>query len=312
MDEREVCARAQTLRNELLAQFERYDDVVGTRGFGLYEAQDSDVVVDTYLKSGTTLTQQLMYQLLCAAGRVEGDAAGEAFDDISEVVPFIDACHATGVVVPRNKCAPRCFKSHSRADKFDGRQRYIYCFREPRRVIASLVDFTMDWTLPHACAEPDPVRAQAYRLWVADQYLGTRTWYEHVKSWRDAKRRGARVLFLEYDDMVRDLDATIRTVAAFMDVPVTDQVLATVRRKCARDHMVPDVRFNDLHISDVMGWNKKLGNRVRPVDAKSFKSVEFGADLLAEFRSLYKTVLDVEDYAELKRTLLEMNGKQPM
>ncbi len=310
MDEQEVRTRAQTLKKKLLVKFREQNQVLGTQGLDLYEAEESDVIVDTFPKSGTTLMQQLLYQLLCASGRVEGDSFGEAFKDISEVVPFIDACHKTGTVVPRNKCAPRCFKSHATADKFNGDQSYIYCFREAHRVSASFFDFNLDWKVPEACTEPDVVREEAYRLWVADYFLATRRWYEHVASWRDARRRGARVLFVEYEDMVRNIDATIRTVAAFIGVPVTDKFLATVRRKCARDHMLGDARFDIWLVSDIMGWNKKLGKRVRPVDAKSFKSVDLGADLMAEFRSLYKSVLDVEDFAELKRTLLEMNSKQ--
>ncbi len=310
MGEQKVCVRAQALHKELLAVWQRYEEVIGTKGFDLYEPEESDVIVDTYSKSGTTLTQQLVYQLLCATGRVEGDTTGEAFDDISQVVPFIAACHKTGVVVPRNKSTPRCFKSHSGPDKFNGRQRYIYCFREARRVAASRFDFILDWMVPQACNAPDIVREEAYRLWVAE-WLESREWYNHVAAWRDARLRGARVLFIEYEDMLCDIDSTIRTIAAFIGVPLTDHVLAMVRRKCARNHMVGDFRFNDWLISDVMGWNKKLGNRVRPVDAKSFKSVDLGADLDAKFCSLYRSVLDVEDYAELKRTLLELNSGLP-
>ncbi len=310
MDEQEVRARAQAIHNAFRAVWQRYEEVIGSKGFDLYEPEESDVIVDTYSKSGTTLTQQLVYQLLCATGRVEGDTTGEAFDDISEVVPFIAACHKTGVVVPRNKCTPRCFKSHSGPEFFNGRQRYIYCFREARRVAASMIDFLLDWLVPQACNEPDIVREETYRLWVAD-YLDSREWYNHVASWRDARLRGARVLFIEFEDMVRDIDTTIRTIAEFIGVPLTDHVLATVRRKCARENMLGDSRFNDWHISEAMGWDKKLGNRVRPVDAKSFKSVDLGADPDAKFRSLYKTVLDVDDFAELKRTLLELNRKRP-
>ncbi len=310
MDEQEVRARAQALLKALGAVFERHEEVIGSKGFDLYEPKESDVIVDTYPKSGTTLTQQLVYQLLCATGRVEGDATGEAFDDISEVLPHIAACHITGVVVPRNKCTPRCFKSHSLPDQFNGRQRYIYCFREARRVAASAFDFILDWTVPQARNEPDIVREEAYRLWVAVWQDG-RTWYNHVAAWREARLRGARVLFIEYEDMVRDIDSTIRTIASFIGVPLTDHVLATVRRKCARENMLGDFRFNDWLISEAMGWDKKLGNRVRPVDAKSFKSVNLSADLVAKFRPLYRSVLDVEDFAELKRTLLELNSNLP-
>ncbi len=68
MDEQEVRARAQAIHNAFRAVWQRYEEVIGSKGFDLYEPEESDVIVDTYSKSGTTLTQQLVHQLLRERG----------------------------------------------------------------------------------------------------------------------------------------------------------------------------------------------------------------------------------------------------
>lgn len=49
---------------------------------------------------------------------------------------------------------------------------------------------------------------------------------------------------------------------------------------------------------------------MRPRNGKSFKSIELGDKVMAEFRSLYKTVVGVEDHAELKHILNDLNRKR--
>lgn len=86
---------------------------------------------------------------------------GEKFSDISDVVPHIEPSHKTCLVVPRNAYEPRCFKIHALTAFFDGKQLYVYCSRNARRVAASFVD----WLVHDARSESDEVRAEAFRIW---------------------------------------------------------------------------------------------------------------------------------------------------
>ena len=310
MDKKSVHDRARELVKQLKSEFDRYTDIVGMHGFKLYKPQQNDMIVDTFLKSGTTLTQQILCQLLCASGKVANDPTGELFEDISQVVPFIEPAHKTKVEVSRNPYTPRCFKSHAKADMFDGKQRYIYCFRDAWRVGVSLFDFIFDWLVPAATKHPDSVRHEAYRMWVREFYLKSRMWYKHIRSWRDAvQASGYNTLFIDYDDMCEDLEQTVRRIARFIGVNVTDDVVKLVSIKCSRENMVGDRRFNDTLISRVMGWNIELGNRVRPANAKGVNSLELGDELMQTFRLLYKSELGGDNYAELKRALYELNQK---
>lgn len=85
----EVSATAHELLEELRNEFKRFGTVVGTQGFKHYKPEKSYVIIDTFLKSGSTLTQQIVYQLICATGNVATDIEGELFDDSSEAVPCI-------------------------------------------------------------------------------------------------------------------------------------------------------------------------------------------------------------------------------
>lgn len=297
----EVKKRANVLASKVRSEHERCNELHGQRGFELYKAQSSDVVVNSFMKSGTTLMQQLVYQLLCATGRVTPDPDGELFDDISEVVPFIEVCHLVGWENPRNTCFPRCFKSHAQAELFDGTQRYIVCLRDGRRVGASLFDFAFDWLVPEARTETAEIRNEAFRIWTDTFYLDTAMWFKQVRSWIDAARNGWNILFLQYDDMCADLQRTIGTVAKFLDVKLNDEVLKKVEHKCSRQNMVGDKRFLDTIISNMMGWDTKFGSRVRPIDAKSFKDTSLSEDTLKQYQRLYEDVLEVKNYDELKQ-----------
>lgn len=77
--------------------------------------------------------------------------------------------------------------------------------------------------------------------------------YKHIQSWRDVTRNGWHVLFIDYHDMCANIEHTIRIIAEFIDVDATDDVIVTVKKKCARKHMCGDSRFNDTLISDAVG-----------------------------------------------------------
>lgn len=305
-----VEARAQALYQSFVREHRRYDASTAG-GFAHWSPLPGDVVLNSCMKSGTTLMQQLVYQLMCATGRVPSDPAGELFDDISEVVPSIEAGHHTGCASSRHPYTPRAFKSHIRAGQFDGRQRYFVCVRDARRVAASLFDFALNWLVPPAREETVDVRAEAFKAWTRGYFLGERMYFDHVQSWMEASRGGWRVMFVVYEDMCAGLEDTIRAVAKFIDVDVDDDVVALVKRKCAREHMLGDARFNDNTVSKLMGWDKELGCRVRPADAKGFKDVELPDDIVQEYDRLYRTVLNVKDFHELRNVVTSLNTYSP-
>lgn len=48
------------------------------------------------------------------------------------------------------------------------------------------------------------------------------SWFRHVAGWY-AQRDNPNVLFLRYEEMLKDLPGTIRRVAEFCEIPLTDE-----------------------------------------------------------------------------------------
>lgn len=75
-----------------------------------FESWPNDVIISPFAKCGTTWLQQIVHSL-----RTGGDMD---FDDIYEVVPFIDIALELGIDLnAEQKANPRVFKSHHTWDE---------------------------------------------------------------------------------------------------------------------------------------------------------------------------------------------------
>jgi hypothetical protein len=170
----------------------------------------SDIVITPYGKSGTTWTQQIVHTL-----RTRGDMD---FDDISRVVPWIEASPSLGLdLSAEQKASPRAFKSHLDADTVPKGGRYINVVRHPGDALLSMYKFMEGWLF-----EPGTIPLEAF---ATGDFLESRKYYVHLRSWW-ARRQDADVLFLAYEKMLLDPESTIRRIAAFCDIELDDELLA--------------------------------------------------------------------------------------
>ena len=217
-----------------------------------------DVVVCTYPKCGTTLTEQIVLLLLNG-----GDAA--ALDPLSK-----NATNSTGkfgkvwpevCVRPDAECtgerggpeefvkmtladfdglpAPRVIKTHARARDLLGVRRpvppedpptrsavladgakYIVAARNPYDAVASA--FYHAWN-PHRSGWPFAAWVEAWLL--ADAHSGCGGWASWLRGWHDVAQspegRG-RVLWIHYEEMLKNPEAEVRRVAAFIGIAVDE------------------------------------------------------------------------------------------
>lgn len=283
-------------------------------GLKSFVPHHSDVTITTFSKSGTTLLQNLVYQLVVAAGCAPGDSNGDDFFDISQVVPWIECAPVTGVSESKARTVPRIWKTHATAAEFDlspNGGRYIYCVRNGQNLPASFLDFVLDWvtTCP---IKGNELRTACFHEYVNSRFLGlhrnpdgsyTRPekslghWFSHVNGWTSVKREN--VLVLVYEEIIKDLTKTARRIADFLNLEVPTEGIDGAVARCDREAMASDSRFRDILISDAMGWKNGGGVKARPEGAPGFRSVKFTDESLAVYKDMFLDAFGVATYEEL-------------
>jgi Sulfotransferase domain len=209
-----------------------------------YSPGEQDVFVMTYPKSGTNWMLQIVYQLIY-------HGQGE-FDHIHSVVPWPDSVLASRTM--RNYAIPlklatawrtaperkRLIKTHLNWEliPYSKEARYIAVIRDPRDVFASLYFFVRENLLGRAT----PSLSAFYRAFLAGTSL-TGSWAANAAGYW-AQRHRPNVLVVSFAAMKRDLEATVRQVAEFLEIRVSDEVIQEVCRKSSFDYMKSiDERF---------------------------------------------------------------------
>lgn len=282
---------------------------------------EQPVVITSWMKSGTTLTQQLVYQLLVQAGRVPTDPSGTDFEDISSVVPLLELTKAGGPVESVHPYRPTVWKTHSLPTEFltpaYANARFLVAVRRGRPVMRSYADFASEW-VNDAPIPPELQPAfyerffRAFFLRCPDCGRGAPPinpvqWFAHVRDWRDAKDLRDRMLFLIYEDVVRDLPGTVRTVARFLNLPVSEETVAEVARRCQKENMAGDPRFLDKLVARATGLSEKGGVRVR-ADGQPGGFRDVLTERTAEdYQRMFEAAFGMKSYEELKEQLRERN-----
>jgi len=193
-----------------------------------YVPGKQDVFVMTYPRSGTNWMLQIVYQLI-------HHGKGE-FDHIHSVVAWPDARLHNPLMaryaIPLEQATPeprRLIKTHLNWEllPYSAEARYIAVIRDPKEVFVSAYYFTST-----AKSQLETM----YRLFLADKFPLGGSWPASTAGYW-AQRHRANVLVISYASLKRDLQGTVRRVAAFLDIQVSDEVIREVCEKSSFDSM---------------------------------------------------------------------------
>lgn len=197
-----------------------------------------DIVIATWMKSGTTLVQQIVSQLIF-------NGAPEIFGQASS--PWIDFRLTSDAIEAAERQTHRQFmKTHLPVDAlvFSPQAKYIYIGRDARDVAWSLHHHTRGITptvrtieaaqgMQFPEADPDirrhyhdflDGRAQPWPFW------------PHVQSWWNI-RNLPNVLLLHFAALTADMPAGIRRIAAFLEIAIDEQRFDRIVANCSLEHM---------------------------------------------------------------------------
>ena len=173
------------------------------RGSLEFEACPDDVFISSYPRSGTTLTQWILY-LLSHAEQPDPP-------HLTRASPWFERSLAIGELTVEDLKAfrsPRVFKSHLPREWLPEGGNYIYVEREVADVVISYFHFYRAYLGFKGTLADFHERFVRGRL----QYG---SWFEHVASWR-AHAFDPNVLILRYEDLLADRRGSVERIVEFL------------------------------------------------------------------------------------------------
>ncbi len=189
----------------------------------VFKPRDDDIFVVTYPRSGTTWLQYILHLML-------SDAPEEApcFNHLCEVSPWFERNLSLGYRTAADFDtfeSPRIFKSHLPPTWLPVGGRVIHCTRHLPDVIASY--FRLYRSHLGYTADIERFRAD---LFAGKLQYGRPD--DFLTSWQ-TQTRHPTVLPLRYESLQTDFIGTLRSVASFLGVSLTDERAAQIQEKAS-------------------------------------------------------------------------------
>ena len=189
-----------------------------------YKPDPTDIFIVTPPKCGTTWMQQIVHGL-----RTRGSMD---FDEITRVVPWINMAYDLGVDLYAPQVArPHAFKTHNTLDEVPKNGKYIVIVRDPCDTLVSDYHF-----MEGMFFEKGTISLEEF---AREEFIPARDIHKHILAFWD-RRNDKDVLLLCYENMKADLARTIERVAAFIDIPLDEELKEIVLRQS-------DIKFMQEH-----------------------------------------------------------------
>eukprot|EP00934_Nitzschia_sp_Nitz4_P008610 Nitzschia sp. Nitz4//scaffold3_size479765//139367//140596//NITZ4_000060-RA/size479765-augustus-gene-0.14-mRNA-1//1//CDS//3329550638//8600//frame0 len=304
---------AIALMKKRLSGFET--EVGRLQGLAYTPKLPNEVVITTTPKAGTTWMQQICHQLRSAA-----EGGDMSFDEISEVVPWLELAYDQGqdLEAPQygqDRGLPRFFKSHAWASYCPEFPKTIVVLRDPEDVVVSFYRFFEDWFF-----EPGLVSLDAFarEFWLArgvpTSKMENASYFVHLASWYK-RRDDPNVLIVFFEDLKADLPTQVRRIAKFVSTEqhsfVQPHLLKTVVNNSSYDFMKThqekfDEKLSKHSRNEACGLPREAGtHKSKIAHGTSGKgnvhlSNELKEEIATKWREVVEPVTQCQNYQELR------------
>ena len=211
-----------------------------------FEFRDDDIIVGTYQKAGTTWVQQIIAQFVFN-GETEGMPVGDISPWLDLRLPLLEA-KLPDIIAQKHR---RFLKTHLPVDAlvYEPKAKYIYIARDGRDIVWSLFnhhhalnDVFYDGiaSLPNfgpLLPRPETEDVREYFLaWLAGDGHPFWPFWENIRTWWET-RNLPNMYFLHFQNLVDDLEGTMRKIAAFLDIPIDESKWELMVHHCGFDYM---------------------------------------------------------------------------
>ena len=206
--------------------------------------RDTDIVIATYPKSGTTWSQQIVAQLLF------NGAEGVQLTSHSPWIEFraVKPERAARLEAQTHR---RFFKTHLPVDalRFSPKAKYIYVGRDGRDVAWSMFNHYANANdeyyklfndtpgrIGPPLQRPTGDAHDFYRRWFQDNGYPSLSFWETVRSWWNV-RALPNVMLVHFNDLKADLAGSVLSIGAFLDIPVRGRQFSRIVEHCSFAYM---------------------------------------------------------------------------
>ena len=227
--------RSRNLHN-MLMDTDRWDG---------FEYRDGDIIINTWAKSGTTWTQQIVTQLVFN---------GEEHLPAMDLAPWVELR-----LIPLDEMMEglkaqthrRFMKSHAPADTLDiqPQVKYLFLARDARDVIWSWyrhlhhhneLFYSSLNDLPNRVGppleKPSGTVREFFHQWMEEDGLYDWSYWDHIQSWWDL-RHLPNVKLVHFNNLKADMPGEIRRMAEFLEIEIDEDRWDDIVEHCTFDYM---------------------------------------------------------------------------
>uniref|UniRef100_A0A3Q2QYE6 Sulfotransferase n=1 Tax=Fundulus heteroclitus TaxID=8078 RepID=A0A3Q2QYE6_FUNHE len=205
--------------------------------------QDTDVLIVSYPKSGTTWMQEIVTLI-----SNRGDPHQSQTIPNWTRAPWLEQYYCADLL-KTSTSAPRVLTTHLPHSLLgpalqSSKARIIYVSRNPKDVLVSFYHFhKMANFLPDAGSFPEFLKQ------FLDGTLHFGSWFDHIKGWT-SQAAALNLLHVTYEEMSLDLHGTINRVSSFLQRPLLEHELNDCVKHCSFSSMKDNKMINYTLIPD--------------------------------------------------------------
>ena len=232
-------------------------------GIGTMEIRENDIWVCSFPRSGTTLTQELVYLTQTLDFKTANTVQLDARFPIIDIKTQKENPIPGGLEEVQKRPSPRFVKCHLHhfllpEQLKEGKGKVIYTARNLRDAMWSMYQFT--------CFMGAVMPFDKYFEYFMASRLPYTPWGRHVREFWDHKDDG-NILFLKFEDTVRDMPGTVRKIARFLDRQLSDDDIDKICEHCSIGNMKKNEMTNltyfkqhtTLNLSETHGGHVNTG-----------------------------------------------------